>query len=99
MAGEMTRGVPAQDFLVEGRAEQAYDSRAVLPRITAPVLLVVGDRDRAFPWAYVEETAGLIPDCTVVKCRGRGHVGTAMSRRVPRNVLAFLGSRERAGRR
>lgn len=83
-------GVPPEDLIVEAQAEMAFDSRAVLPDITAPVLLLVGDRDRAFPKALVEETARLIPDCTLVWRRGRGHMGIAVSRRTPRDVLAFL---------
>ena len=92
-------GVPPEDLVVEAQAEMAFDSRAVLPDITAPVLLLVGDRDRAFPRALVEETARLIPDCTLVWRRGRGHVGTAVSRRTPRDVLAFLERTERTEQR
>lgn len=88
-------GVPPEDLIVEARAEMSFDSRAVLPDITAPVLLLVGDRDRAFPKALVEETSRLIPDCTLVWRRGRGHVGTAMSRSTPRDVLDFLERTER----
>jgi pimeloyl-ACP methyl ester carboxylesterase len=92
-------GVPVEDLIVEAQAEMAFDSRAVLPDITAPVLLLVGDRDRAFPKALVGETARLIPDCTLVWRRGRGHVGTAVSRRTPRDVLAFLERTDRTEHR
>jgi pimeloyl-ACP methyl ester carboxylesterase len=97
--GTTAEGVPPGDLIVEARAEVAFDSRSVLPGITAPVLLVVGDRDRAFPKALVDETARLIPDCTLVWRRGRGHVGTAVSRRTPRDVLAFLERPERTRQR
>ena len=82
----------ARDLLVEVRAEEEFDSRPVLPRIRVPVLLLVGDRDQFFPRAIVEETAALIPDCRVVWYAGQGHVRTAMDRRVPRDVLAFVHS-------
>jgi hypothetical protein len=48
------------------------------------------DQDRFFPRRVVEETAGLIPDCTLIWYEGRGHAGTAASRRVPQDVLAFV---------
>lgn len=82
---------PIDDVLTETRADLTYDSRPVLPRIQAPTLLVCGDRDRFFPRAIVEETASLIPDCTVVWKKGKGHIATASSRRIPSDVLAFMG--------
>ena len=83
-------GFPPGDLLVETRAEEAFDSRSVLPRIRVPVLLLCGDHDLFFPRAVVEETAELIPGCQVVWYAGQGHVRTAMDRRVPRDVLAFV---------
>ncbi|MGN6574905.1 MAG: alpha/beta fold hydrolase [Nocardioides sp.] len=83
-------GLPPGDLLVEARAEEAFDSRAVLPSIAKPVLMLCGDRDRFFPRSVVEETAALIPDCRVVWYAGKGHVRAAMDRRVPRDVLAFV---------
>lgn len=85
---------PPGDLLVETRAEEAFDSRAVLPTIEVPVLLLCGDRDRFFPRAVVEETTALIPDCRVVWYAGQGHVRTAMDRRVARDVLAFVEARQ-----
>jgi pimeloyl-ACP methyl ester carboxylesterase len=81
---------PPGDLLVETRAEEAFDSRSVLPRIKAPVLLLCGDHDLFFPRSVVEETAALIPGCRVVWYAGQGHVRTALDRRVPRDVLAFV---------
>jgi pimeloyl-ACP methyl ester carboxylesterase len=81
---------PPGDILVEVESELAFDSTRILPSIQAPVLLVSGDRDRIFPREVVEETASLIPDCALVWYPGKGHVGTASSRRVPADVLAFV---------
>lgn len=78
------------DVAVEASAEQACDSRALLPEVTTPVLLVAGDRDRFFPADLVEETARLLPDCRLVWLPGKGHARTCSSNRVPREVLAFL---------
>ena len=80
---------PPGDVLTELRAETSCDSRAVLPDIRVPVLIVSGSRDRFFPPATIDETAALIPDCTVVRYDGKGHLGTGTDKRVARDVLAF----------
>lgn len=86
---------PRHDAIVEAEAEVAFDSRAVLPRIRVPVLLLCGDRDRFFPKEVVEETARLIPDCTLVWYPGRGHLRACTSRRVAHDVLAFASNHGR----
>jgi pimeloyl-ACP methyl ester carboxylesterase len=79
------------DVLTETRAEMGYDARPVLPDIRVPVLMVCGDRDRFFPATEVVQTARLIPDSTLVWYRGKGHMRVASSRKVARDVLAFVG--------
>ena len=81
---------PPSDLLVETEAELAFDSRPVLPDVAAPVVLLCGDADRFFPREVVEETAGLIPECTLVVYEGKGHMKVATSRRVVEDVLAFV---------
>lgn len=81
---------PSRDILVELQAEDAFNSRAVLARIQAPVLLLCGDRDRCFTKDVIEETARLIPHCTLIWYQGQGHVKAAMNRRVAHDVLAFV---------
>jgi pimeloyl-ACP methyl ester carboxylesterase len=83
---------PPGDVLTELRAETSCDSRAVLPTVRVPVLIVSGSRDRFFPPATIEETAALIPDCTVVRYEGKGHLGTGTDKRVAADVLAFVGT-------
>lgn len=82
--------VPAGDLLVEGEAEAAFDGRDVLPRIQCPVLVLCGDEDQFFSRGSVEETASLIPDCTVVWYEGMGHLRAAMSGRMPTDVLTWV---------
>lgn len=77
------------DALVEVEAEFSCDTRPLLPRIEAPVLMLAGDRDRIFPFDEVLEAARLVPDGQVRRFPGRGHVGMAASPRVPGEVLAF----------
>ena len=82
---------PTEDILVEVESELTFDSRATLPLIEAPTLLVCGDQDRFFPPTVVRETARLIPDCTLVWYAGAGHVRVATNARVADDVLAFAG--------
>jgi pimeloyl-ACP methyl ester carboxylesterase len=77
------------DALVEVEAELSCDARPLLHRITAPTLVLAGDRDRIFPFEDVLESARLVPDCEVRRFPGRGHVGMAASPLVPGEVLAF----------
>ena len=84
------KNFPPGDLLVETEAELSFDARSVLPRIDAPVMLLCGDRDRFFPQALVDETVRLIPDCTLVRYEGQGHMKVATSRRVAHDVLAFV---------
>jgi pimeloyl-ACP methyl ester carboxylesterase len=82
--------IPGGDYLVEAAAEEAFDSRPVLPGIPVPVLLVSGDRDRYFLPEVVDETARLIPRCTSVVYAGKGHLGTGSDKRLARDVLDFV---------
>lgn len=84
----LARG-PTEDILIEIDAELDYDSRGVLDRVRAPVLLICGDRDRFFPPEVVRETARRIPDCQLVWYSRAGHVRAASSSRIAQDVLAF----------
>jgi pimeloyl-ACP methyl ester carboxylesterase len=78
------------DVLVETQAEMDYDARPVLSQITAPVLIIAGDRDRFLPREVIEETARGITDCTVIWHVGHSHIKTIKGKRTPGEVLAFL---------
>jgi pimeloyl-ACP methyl ester carboxylesterase/uncharacterized protein YndB with AHSA1/START domain len=83
----------ASDMMVEAEAEMAFNAREVLPDISVPVLLVCGDRDMYIPKELYEETARLIPDCTLRMYEGVGHVGAVRDERFPRDVLDFVRQR------
>jgi pimeloyl-ACP methyl ester carboxylesterase len=87
------RHYPPADLGIELQAEIAFNARAALPEITKPVLLISGDRDRFFPLEVVEETVRLIPDCTLVRYQGSGHMRTAGSRQVAHDTLAYVASK------
>jgi pimeloyl-ACP methyl ester carboxylesterase len=77
------------DILVAAEALGAFDGREILPTIPVPVLLVCGDRDRSAPKEVCEQTADLIPDCTVELYEGKDHLGTILDKRLHRDVLEF----------
>jgi pimeloyl-ACP methyl ester carboxylesterase len=92
MYGEMPPSF-ASDVLVEAEAELACDAREVLSGIPVPVLLVCGDRDPYCSKEVYEETARLIPDCTLRMYEGIGHEGVVSARRYLRDVLDFVRQR------
>ena len=78
------------DVMVEARAELACDARDVLAGIRVPVLLVCGDRDPYYSAEVYEETARLIPDCTLRMYEGIGHEGVISDQRFLPDVLDFV---------
>jgi pimeloyl-ACP methyl ester carboxylesterase len=96
MAGEAHPSF-ASDVMVEAEAEVSCDARDVLPAIPVPVLLVGGDEDLYHPKEVYEETARLIPDCTLRMYEGIGHDGAIRDPRFPRDVLDFVRQRPAPG--
>ncbi len=95
MYGEMPPSF-ASDVMVEAEAELACDAREVLSGIPVPVLLVCGDQDPYFSKEVYEETARLMPDCTLRMYEGRGHEGVISDRRFLGDVLDFVRQRPAA---
>jgi hypothetical protein len=81
--------------MVEAEAVVAFDARDVLPGIRVPVLLIGCDRDFEFPKEVYEETARLIPDCTLRIYENKTAFQAGSDKRLPRDVLDFVGQRSR----
>lgn len=92
LAGRMVAswGNNPPDVLAETRAVMDVDARPVLTGITAPTLIIIGDRDTGFTRETVEQTVQLIPECTLVRYGNRGHGGTVWDERTPDEVFAFI---------
>lgn len=82
----------ASDVMVEAKAEMQFNSRAILSKISVPVLLIAGDKDTYFTEALTRETSSLIPNCQLRMYAGKGHVDAAIDRRVADDILAFVSS-------
>jgi pimeloyl-ACP methyl ester carboxylesterase len=80
----------ASDVMVEAEAEMAFDGRAILPEIAVPLLLIGGSEDIMFEKATVEETARLIPDCTLRMFEGKGHGDAMFDPRFCADILDFV---------
>jgi pimeloyl-ACP methyl ester carboxylesterase len=80
----------ASDVMVEAEAEVAFDGRAILPEISVPLLLIGGSEDIMFEKATVEETARLIPDCTLRMYEGKGHGDAMFDPRFCADILDFI---------
>ena len=85
----------AANLLVETKAEEAYDAREILPDVRVPVLLIGGDQGPFLSREILEETARLIPDCTLQLHEGKGDMGAVSSMQLPRDILAWLEERPR----
>jgi len=84
------------DMLVTVAAEDSFDASPRLHRITAPTLLVAGDRDRFYSPELFRETAERIPGARLRLYPGKGHAGVMTHRPAIREIVAFL-TADRAG--
>jgi pimeloyl-ACP methyl ester carboxylesterase len=78
------------DMLVTVAAEDVFDASPQLHRITAPTLLVAGDRDRFYTPELFRETAERIPGCQLHLYPGKGHAGVMTHRPATGEIVAFL---------
>jgi pimeloyl-ACP methyl ester carboxylesterase len=85
------------DMLVTVAAEDIFDASPQLPRVTAPTLLVAGDRDRFYSPELFRETAERIPGARLLLYPGKGHAGVLTHRPAIREIVAFLTADDRPG--
>jgi pimeloyl-ACP methyl ester carboxylesterase len=78
------------DMIVTVEAEDAFDASERLGEISAPTLVIGGERDASYSRELFEETTRGIPDARLFIYEGRGHGGTVTDRRFARDVTAFL---------
>jgi len=76
------------DLVVTVKAEDKHDFKDRLGGISAPTLVVAGDRDPYYTETLFRETAGGIPNARLILYPGMGHPATG--KQFGRDVLAFL---------
>lgn len=76
------------DLVVTIEAEDKHDFKDRLAQITAPTLVVAGDKDPFYTETLFRETAEGIPNARLILYKGMGH--PASGKQFGRDVLAFL---------
>ena len=76
------------DLVVTAEAEDTHDFKDHLGEISAPTLVVAGDRDPFYTETLFRETAEGIPNARLILYPGMGH--PASGKQFGRDVLAFL---------
>jgi len=82
-------GNPA-DMVAFAHAEDAFDLGNRLGDITAPTLVIAGERDRVYSADIVQETADGVRNGRLITYPGTGHGGTITSPRLAHDVTTFL---------
>lgn len=94
LLGGALQRLPAapRDFITCVHASRTHDSRPLLGHITAPALLIGGDRDSLFPPDELQATAAAMPDARVQVIADSGHgVFDERKRLFDRAVRDFIG--------
>lgn len=89
MVGSMAPADPS-DLLATLDAEDAFDVRESLHRVSAPTLVLGGDKDVFYSRALFEQTAAGIPDGTAHVFPGWGHMRTSTSAVTANISLGFF---------
>ena len=76
------------DLVVTVEAEDKFNFRDQLARITAPTLVIAGDQDPFYTPELFRETAAGIPNARLILYPGMGHPATG--KEFGRDLLAFL---------
>jgi pimeloyl-ACP methyl ester carboxylesterase len=76
------------DLLVTIEAEDKHNFKERLGQISAPTLVVAGDKDPFYPETLFHETAEGIPNARLILYKGMGH--PASGKKFRRDVLMFL---------
>ncbi|WP_166790475.1 alpha/beta fold hydrolase [Cryobacterium tagatosivorans] len=90
LVGRSMYGKATPDMIATIHAEDQLDLRDRLHEISAPTLVVGGDRDAFYSEQLFKQTAALIPDSQLLLYEGKSHMGTSMSRNLVPDVLGFL---------
>ena len=88
--GGILFGAPADpsDLVITVEAEEKHNFKDRLNQISAPTLVIAGDKDPFYTEALFRATAEGIPNARLILYKGMGH--PAFGKQFPRDVLVFL---------
>ena len=86
----LLRPADPADMVAFARAEDRFDLKDRLAEITAPTLVIAGERDEIYPAEIIRGTAAGVRDGTLVVYPDTGHGGAITQRRFARDVTSFL---------
>jgi pimeloyl-ACP methyl ester carboxylesterase len=86
----LLRPADPSDMVAFAHAEDAFDLCDRLGDITAPTLVIAGERDLVYPAAIVAATAAGVQHGRLVGYPGTSHSGTLTHRRFAPDVASFL---------
>lgn len=86
----LTRPADPSDMVAFARAEDAFDLGNRLRDVTAPTLVIAGERDRVYTPEILRRTADGVRDGRLVRYPRTGHGGTITHRRFADDVTRFL---------
>jgi pimeloyl-ACP methyl ester carboxylesterase len=86
----LMRPPDASDMVAFARAEDVFDLGPRLGEITAPTLVIAGERDRVYSPEIFQRTAEQVHDGRLIVYPRTGHGGTLTSRRFVSDVTTFL---------
>ena len=88
LAGSLGAPEDPSDLVVTIEAEDKHDFKDRLAEITAPTLVIAGDRDPFYTEVLIRDTAEGIPNARLILYKGMGH--PASGKQFGRDVLTFL---------
>jgi len=86
----LTRPADPTDMVTFARAEDAFDLDRRLHEISAPTLVVCGERDNVYSPDIFRRTADGVQDGRLITYPATGHGGTFTHRRFATDVIQFL---------
>lgn len=90
LLGPLVIGRDGEDLAVMIDAEDGFDVRADLARISAPTLLIGGERDGYYSPDILDETAAILPNAVHLQLPRKGHLSVARDRTVRHAIHHYL---------
>jgi pimeloyl-ACP methyl ester carboxylesterase len=86
----LARPKDPSDMVAFARAEDAFDVTTRLGEITAPTLVIAGERDKVYGLDLLRRTAEGVRDGRLTVYEGASHASTITNKRLGDDVVAFL---------